>query len=39
MYEIPSQNTVREVVISEDVIYHKERPLLVYDQSTSAAVA
>jgi len=39
MYEIPSQNTVREVVISEDVIYHKERPLLVYDQSTSSAVA
>jgi ATP-dependent Clp protease ATP-binding subunit ClpX len=39
MYEIPSQNTVREVVISEDVIYRKERPLLVYDQSTSSAVA
>jgi ATP-dependent Clp protease ATP-binding subunit ClpX len=39
MYEIPSQNTVREVVISEDVIYHKERPLLVYDQTTSSAVA
>jgi len=39
MYEIPSQNTVREVVISEDVIYRKERPLLVYDQSTAAAVA
>lgn len=39
MYEIPSQNTVREVVISEDVIYRKERPLLVYDQSIAAAVA
>lgn len=39
MYEIPSQNTVREVVVSEDVIYHKERPLLVYDQSASSAVA
>lgn len=39
MYEIPSQNTVREVVISEDVIYRKERPLLVYDQSIASAVA
>lgn len=39
MYEIPSQNTVREVVISEEVIYHKERPLLVYDQSSGSAVA
>lgn len=39
MYDIPSQNAVREVVINEDVIYHKERPLLVYDQSASPAVA
>lgn len=39
MYEIPSQNNVREVVISDDVIYRKERPLLVYDQSTGSAVA
>lgn len=39
MYEIPSQNAVREVVISEEVIYHKERPLLVYDQASAPAVA
>lgn len=39
MYEIPSQNALREVVISDDVIYNRERPLLVYDQTSSAAVA
>ena len=39
MYEIPSQQTLREVVISEDVIYNRERPLLVYDQAVAAAVA
>lgn len=39
MYEIPSQLNLREVVINEDVIYRKERPLLVYDQSTTPAVA
>ena len=38
MYDIPSQQGLREVVISEDVIYNRERPLLVYDQ-VSAAVA
>ncbi len=39
MYEIPSQQTLREVVISEDVIYNRERPLLVYDQTSVAAAA
>ena len=39
MYEIPSQQNLREVVISEDVIYHRERPLLVYDQAVASAVA
>ncbi|MDY0384510.1 MAG: ATP-dependent Clp protease ATP-binding subunit ClpX [Geobacter sp.] len=39
MYEIPSQQHLREVVISEEVIYRKERPLLVYDQTTTPAAA
>lgn len=39
MYEIPSQPNVREVVINEDVIYHRERPLLVYDQQNTPACA
>ncbi len=39
MYEIPSQQHLREVVINEEVIYRKERPLLVYDQATAPAAA
>jgi len=39
MYEIPSQQHLREVVISEEVIYRRERPLLVYDQVTTPAAA
>ena len=39
MYDIPSQNTVREVVISDEVITNKERPLLVYEQTAVSAVA
>ncbi len=29
MYEIPSRRDVRKVVINEDAIYHKSRPILV----------
>jgi len=32
MYEVPSQPNVKEVVINEEVIYHKEKPLVVYEQ-------
>ncbi len=39
MYEIPSQQHLREVVINEEVIYRRERPLLVYDQATVSAAA
>lgn len=39
MYEIPSQQHLREVVISEEVIYQRERPLLVYDQANGSAAA
>jgi ATP-dependent Clp protease ATP-binding subunit ClpX len=37
MYEVPSQLNVKEVVISEDVIYHKEKPFVVYEQLVSDA--
>lgn len=37
MYEVPSQLNVKEVVISEDVIYHKEKPIVVYEQLVSDA--
>ena len=35
MYDVPSQPNVSEVVISEDVIYHKEKPIVVYEQQTT----
>lgn len=37
MYEIPSQSHVRECVISEDVIFKKEKPLLVYEKKVKSA--
>jgi len=37
MYEVPSQPNVREVVISEDVIYRKEKPIIVFEQPLSEA--
>jgi ATP-dependent Clp protease ATP-binding subunit ClpX len=36
MYDIPSQDRVKEVVISEDVIYNQAQPIVVYDVAESA---
>ncbi|HWP48594.1 MAG TPA: ATP-dependent Clp protease ATP-binding subunit ClpX [Candidatus Limnocylindrales bacterium] len=33
MYELPSQQTIKECVISEDVIFKKEKPLLLYEKT------
>jgi ATP-dependent Clp protease ATP-binding subunit ClpX len=33
MYELPSQQTIRECIISEDVIFKKEKPLLLYEKT------
>jgi ATP-dependent Clp protease ATP-binding subunit ClpX len=37
MYEIPSQSMVKEVVISEDVILKKEKPIIVYEGMAESA--
>lgn len=37
MYEIPSVDNVRECVIGEDVILHKEDPILLYEQTKKQA--
>jgi ATP-dependent Clp protease ATP-binding subunit ClpX len=37
MYDIPSQPNVQEVVINEDVIYRKEKPIIVYEQELKEA--
>jgi len=36
MYEIPSQDRVKEVVINEDTILQKSRPIVLYDCAESA---
>ena len=33
MYDLPSIDNVKECVISEDVVMHKEDPLLIYEQT------
>lgn len=33
MYEIPSQPTIKECVINEEVIYQREKPLLLYEKT------
>ncbi|HSI05974.1 MAG TPA: ATP-dependent Clp protease ATP-binding subunit ClpX [Myxococcota bacterium] len=37
MYEIPSQPNIREVVVSEDVIERREKPLVVYQEEKQAS--
>jgi len=37
MYDVPSQTMVKEVVISEDVIYNKEKPIIVYETVAESA--
>jgi ATP-dependent Clp protease ATP-binding subunit ClpX len=37
MYEIPSIGNVKECVISEDVVLHKEAPILLYEQKKKQA--
>jgi ATP-dependent Clp protease ATP-binding subunit ClpX len=36
MYDIPSQDRVKEVVISEDVIFNKANPIVLYECAESA---
>jgi ATP-dependent Clp protease ATP-binding subunit ClpX len=36
MYDIPSQDRVREVVINEDVIFKGIQPLVIYECAESA---
>jgi ATP-dependent Clp protease ATP-binding subunit ClpX len=37
MYDIPSIEDVKECVISEDVVLHREEPILLYEQSKKQA--
>lgn len=37
MYDIPSQSMVKEVVINEDVIYNREKPIIVFESLAETA--
>jgi ATP-dependent Clp protease ATP-binding subunit ClpX len=37
MYDIPSQTMVKEVIISEDVIARREKPIVVYESVAESA--
>jgi ATP-dependent Clp protease ATP-binding subunit ClpX len=37
MYEIPSQTLIKEVVINDDVINRKEKPIIVYENLAESA--
>jgi len=37
MYEIPSQPNIKEVVVNEEVILRKEKPLLLYEKEAELA--
>ena len=37
MYDIPSLSNVKECVISEEVIVHQERPILIYEEEADIA--
>jgi ATP-dependent Clp protease ATP-binding subunit ClpX len=37
MYEIPSQSNIRECIISEEVVFHNESPILLYEKEVEVA--
>ncbi|MCA9537955.1 MAG: ATP-dependent Clp protease ATP-binding subunit ClpX [Myxococcales bacterium] len=37
MYEVPSQDNVKEVVVNEEVILRREQPLIVYEKEAQTA--
>ena len=37
MYEIPSEESVKEVIVNEEVLVRKEKPLIVFQEETQSA--
>jgi ATP-dependent Clp protease ATP-binding subunit ClpX len=37
MYELPSQSNIREVIISEETILNKEKPIVLYEKQAESA--
>ena len=37
MYEIPSQKSIKECLITEDTVIKKEKPILIYEKQAESA--
>jgi ATP-dependent Clp protease ATP-binding subunit ClpX len=37
MYDLPSQNNIKECIINEETILHKERPIVLYEKKAESA--
>ena len=37
MYEIPSEESVREVIVNEEVLVRKEKPLILFQEENQSA--
>jgi len=37
MYDIPSETDIKECVISEEVVFKKEQPILIYETKFESA--
>ena len=37
MYEIPSQSNIKECIVSDEVIFSKERPIILYEKEAEVA--
>jgi ATP-dependent Clp protease ATP-binding subunit ClpX len=37
MYEIPSQSNIKECIISDEVIFSKESPIILYEKEAEVA--
>ena len=37
MYDIPSEDHVKEVIVNEEVILRKEKPLVLYEEESKRA--
>jgi ATP-dependent Clp protease ATP-binding subunit ClpX len=37
MYELPSQSNIKEVIISEETILNKEKPIVLYERQAETA--
>ena len=37
MYEIPSEESVKEVIVNEEVILRREKPLVLYEEEAKMA--